>query len=264
MNKRILQTALIITALVSVKPALTYAYTVAGRGVTPYYTSDGTAYTYDSQPGSSSGAYGIEASSMTLQEIENAKGSWAWIDPDCDGVAERYYMIRSNAYLTNGMTPDGKTVNSMGQWTVDGMVMHRMAYDQNAVAAAIQRAAMTHGDSFDGIYSGLITTTEIRNAGKVATKTGTKDVTKTVTVQKYLTVTVIQKSVTELSVTISDDEGATTSDYEYEGLNTFHSGVTMWKPQKGKNSDYLLFYGYNSIVYYDYDGILAGQLMKIG
>lgn len=262
MNKKILKTTIIIAALVFTKPAS--AYTVVGRGVTPTYSEKSSTETFGSIPGNTSGAYGIDAAQMTLQQIEDAKGSWAWIDTDHDGVAERYYLLKSNAYLTNGITPDGKTVNSMGQWTSDGMIMHRMADDQNAVNAAIERAAAAHGTSFDGIYSGLITTTEVRNAGKVATKTGTKDVTKTVTVQKYLTATVMQNSVTELSVIISDDDGASISDYEYAGLNTFHAGVTMWKPKKGKNSDFLLFYGYNSIVYYDQNGNLAGQLMKIG
>ncbi|WP_036611636.1 hypothetical protein [Oribacterium sp. P6A1] len=265
MNKKILQAAVMIAALTISNPLPLYAYTVAGQGVTPISSVGGAvSYTYDSVPGSSMSAYGIEASELTLQQIEDSKGAWAWIDTDYDGVAERYYLIKSNVYLINGIMPDGKTVNSLGQWTVDGMVMHRMADDRNAVNAAIQRAQAEYGNSFNGIYSGLITTTEVKNTGKVATKTGTKDVTKKVTVQKYLTMTVSQKSVTELSVTVSDDDGAETLDYEYAGLNTLHNGVTMWKSKKSKNDEYLLFYGYNSIVFYDYDGNLAGQLMKIG
>lgn len=264
MNKKILQIALVISVVTMSKPLSIYAYTEAGKGVTPISTEWGVSYTYDSVPNNNMSAYGVEVSSLTLQQIEDSNGSWAWIDTDYDGVAERYFLIKPNVYLINGFTPDGKTVNSAGQWTVDGNVMHRMANDQNAVQAAIQRAAVIHGNSFDGIYSGFITTTEIQNAGKVATKTGTKDVTKKVNVQKYLTVTVVQKSSTELSVSVNDDEGVTTSDYVYAGLNSLHSGVTMWKSGNSNNSDYLLFYGYNSIVLYDYDGNLAGQLMKIG
>ncbi len=259
---KFLRTVMLISLLTAAVPGHMYAYSIAGEGVTPRYTSKASSAP-EFPTGSSAGSIGVEASDLTLQQIEDSKGAWAWIDHDNDGVAERYYLIRPNVYITNGITPDGRTVNEYGQWTVDGMIMHRMAYDQNAVHAAIQRAAVLHGNSFDGIYSGIIDTTEKKVTGKRATKTGMKEVIQTVPTKEYLTVTVAQKSVTELSITVSDDEGATTTDYEYEGLNTLHNGVTMWKPKKGKTGDYLLFYGYNSIVYYNYDGTLAGQLMKI-
>ncbi len=215
-------------------PTEIIADTIVGHGVTP---QSGT---------SSSGvqSYGIDASQLTLQQIADANGGWAWVDVDGDGIAERYYFLSASTYLINGMTPDGNYVNAYGQWTVNGRVLHRASADQDAVNQAALRASTIHGDSFSGIYSGAVQFT----GGK----------------KKYYTIEVTQKSILELEVLYSDDVGVVTYTYEYAGPNEMHPGVTMWKATKNSNGEYLLFYGYNSIVYYNYDGSLAGQLVKIG
>ncbi len=210
------------------------ADTIVGHGITPGY---GT---------STSGvqSYGIDASQLTLQQIADAKGGWAWVDVDGDGIAERYYFLSASTYLTNGMTPDGNYVNAYGQWILNGRVLHRASTNEDAVNQAALRASAIHGDSFSGIYSGSVQFT----GGQ----------------KKYYTIEVTQKSILELEVLYSDDVGVVTYTYEYAGPNEMHPGVTMWKATKNSNGEYLLFYGYNSIVYYNYDGSLAGQLVKIG
>lgn len=213
-----------------------HAYEIAGKGVDPR-TGKAITPTYTGE------SYGIDASLLTLQEIEDYKGAWAWIDVDNDGLAERYYLLTQNTYLINGMTPDGFYVNENGQWVVDGKVQYRQGHDQNTVYLAALKAQELHGNSFEGYYAGSV---KFSN-----------------TTEKTYGISVEQLSLTELNVTIGDDEGVTAYEYEYAGLNNYHSGVTMWKPKKQKNGEYLLFYGYNFIVYYNYDGTLAGQLMKI-
>lgn len=235
--KRFLYTEIILTLLISLSHSFSpYAYEVAGRGVDPA-TGQTMSGTLTGQ------AYGIEASQLTLQQIADYKGSWAWIDADNNGIAERYYLLNQNSYLVNGMTPDGLTVNEYGQWYVDGKIQYRAGSDRAKVQEAAQQAAALHGNSFDGIYTGTVTFSGAKG--------------------KSYTIQVSQLSYTELSVSIGDDEGVTAYEYEYAGLNTYHNGVTMWKPKKKSKGDYLLFSGYNSIVYYNYDGTLAGQLIKI-
>lgn len=226
---------------IMVFPIEASAYNIIGHGIEP-----GNHYTGNTQTkfGSGDVSQAVEASQLTLQEIADAKGAWAWVDVDGDGIAERYYMLSKTAYLINGITPDGLYVNALGQWIVDGRVMHRAGTDKAAVDQAAIRAAARYGNSFSGIYSGIV-----QFAG------GKK---------QYYTIEVTQKSDTELDALYSDDVSAKTYSYEYAGLNDYHPGVTMWKTRSTNNGEYLLFYGYNSIIYYNYDGSVAGQLIKIG
>lgn len=214
------------------------AYTVIGQG-----TIANTGMSEPSYP-MNPNARGIEASEMTLQQIEDAKGAWLWADVTGNGLAERYYFLSSDTYLVNTVTPDGFTVDPMGRWTVNGHVMHRMSSDQNAVNQAKVSAAQLHGNSFNGIYSGPITFQ------------GTKP--------KYYTMEITEVSDTELNVNLSDDDGFDTITYTYVGVNIPHPGIIMWKSQKKDQEAYLLFSDYNTIVYYNYDGSIAGQLAKLG
>ncbi len=223
--------------VIMASPSEVLAYSVIGHGIT-------TGVSNQYSPSSSVQPYGIDASQLTLQQIADAKGAWAWADVDGDGIAEKYYFLSSYTFLTNGMAPDGNYVNAYGQWVVDGRVIHRASSDQNAVNQATIKAAALHGNSFNGIYSGTVQFT----GGK----------------KQYYTIEVTQKSTLELEVMYANDEGVTTYTYEFAGLNELHPGVTMWKATKDSNGEYLLFYGYNSIVYYNYDASLAGQLIKIG
>lgn len=229
-------TAVLSLILMGSHPFNSHAYEIAGKGVDPR-TGNALTPTYIGE------SYGIDASTLTLQEIENYKGGWSWIDVENDGLAERYYLLTQNTYLINGMTPDGFYVNEKGQWTVDGMIQYRQGPDPNTVCLAALKAQELHGNSFEGFYSGSVKFS------------GAKEKTYGISVE--------QISATELKVSIGDDEGVTSYEYEYDGLNNYHNGVTMWKPKKQKKGDYLLFYGYNFIVYYNFDGTLAGQLMKI-
>lgn len=55
---------------------------------------------------------------------------WNWIDNNGDGIAECYYFeTQSNGYrgrmYKSTTTPDGYTVNELGQWVVNGVVITR-------------------------------------------------------------------------------------------------------------------------------------------
>ena len=219
-------------------PAETLAYTVVGQGTIA--NTGMSEPTYPMNPN----ARGIDGSEMTLQQIEDAKGAWLWADTAGNGMAERYYFLNSDSYLINTITPDGLTVDPLGRWTVKGYVMHRMSSDQNTVAQAKIRAAQLHGNSYNGLYSGPITFS------------GTKT--------KYYTIDITENSDTELNVILSDDDGLDTITYTYVGKNIPHPGITMFKSNKKDQESYLLFSDYNTIVYYNYDGSIAGQLSKIG
>ncbi len=219
-------------------PAKAAAYTIAGKGLN--YVPDRGELTYPMNPN----AIGIDGSSMTLQQIADAKGAWLWADTTGNGLAERYYFLNSDSYLVNTITPDGCTVDAYGRWTVNGYVMHRMSSDQNAVNQAAARAAQLYGDSFNGIYSGPIMFT------------GTKT--------KYYTMEITETSDTELNVILCDGEFTDTINYTYVGMNIPHPGIIMYKSNKKDMGEYLLFSDHNTIVYYNYDGSLAGQLIKLG
>ena len=49
---------------------------------------------------------------------------WAWIDGNCDGIAECYYF-GPDGYLVTDTVVDGDTVNSDGAWVIDGVVQTR-------------------------------------------------------------------------------------------------------------------------------------------
>ncbi len=239
---RVKQLAVLVTAIsIMAFPTEAWAYKVIGYGIEPGYNTTNRARVSWKE---SDGIQAVEASQLTLQDIADAKGAWSWIDVDGDGVAERYYLLSKTAYLINGITPDGMYVNSLGQWIVDGRVMHRAGTDKNALEQAALRAAARYGNSFSGIYSGTVQFT------------GDK--------KQYYTIEVTQKSDTELDALYSDDVSAKNYEYEFAGVNVLHPGVTMWKTKSSGNGEYLLFYGYNSIIYYNYDGSVAGQLIKIG
>ncbi|SEA19248.1 hypothetical protein SAMN05216349_10691 [Oribacterium sp. KHPX15] len=219
-------------------PAESLAYTIIGEGTIA--NTGMSEPTYAMNPN----ARGIDASTMTLQQIEDAKGAWLWADTTGNGLAERYYFLNSDSYLVNTVTPDGLTVDPLGRWTVNGHVMVRMSSDQNAVNLAKVRAAQLHGNSFTGIYSGPIT---FQN-------------TKT----KYYTMEITETSETVLNVLLLDDDGLDTITYTYVGKNIPHPGIIMFKSNQKDQESYLLFSDYNTIVYYNYDGSIAGQLSKIG
>ena len=47
---------------------------------------------------------------------------WHWIDGNQDGIAECYYFGAGGYLKTDGVTPDGYTVNVDGAWTVNGEI----------------------------------------------------------------------------------------------------------------------------------------------
>ncbi|SFG54209.1 hypothetical protein [Oribacterium sp. WCC10] len=214
------------------------AYEVVGKG----YIQPDEVSTFNGRQ--STEVTGVDASTLTLQQIEDSKGNWAWIDTDGDGLAERYYLLNSHSYLTNGITPDGLTVNASGQWTVDGKIQYRQGNDTNAVSLAMLRAKELHGNSYTGIYAGTV---QFKGDKK-----------------KSYGIEVTEDTNASLTVTIGDDSWATSSKYEYSGLSEAHPGVTIWKSNGKRTDEDLLFYGYDAIVFYNYDGSIAGQLTKIG
>ncbi len=53
-----------------------------------------------------------------------AVNEWLWVDSDYDGTAECYYFDE-NGYMLADRVKDGYTLNSLGQWTVDGIVQRK-------------------------------------------------------------------------------------------------------------------------------------------
>lgn len=53
------------------------------------------------------------------------KSQWAWLDGNNDGIFECYYFD-ADGYMAADTTVDGYTVNSNGQWTVDGVVQTKV------------------------------------------------------------------------------------------------------------------------------------------
>lgn len=49
-------------------------------------------------------------------------GRWEWLDGNNDGIAESYCFNGSGYLLTDGITPDGYTVNADGAWVENGIV----------------------------------------------------------------------------------------------------------------------------------------------
>ncbi len=47
------------------------------------------------------------------------KGTWAWLDPDNDGMAQCYYFDDNGWLLTSARTPDGHFVNDKGAWMLN-------------------------------------------------------------------------------------------------------------------------------------------------
>ena len=233
-----LQILLISLFMLLTFSAEAFAYTVAGQGTDP---KKGTVEpTYPMSPY----VRPIDGSEMTLQQIADANGAWLWVDTTGNGLAERYFFLSSDTYLVNTITPDGFTVDPLGRWHVNGYIIHRLSSDQNLVDQAAARAALVHGNSYNGIYSGPITF----QGGKT----------------KYYTIDVTETSATELNVVLSDNEGLDTIKYTYVGVNIPHPGIVMFQSNKKDLTKYLLFYGPNTIVYYNYDGSPAGQLIKVG
>ena len=45
-----------------------------------------------------------------------AFGGWYWLDPDQNGISEKYYFDLNGALFVNRGTPDYCVVNEQGQW----------------------------------------------------------------------------------------------------------------------------------------------------
>lgn len=60
------------------------------------------------------------------------KNNWYWIDGNCDGTEECYYFNENGWLITDGQTPDGKTVNADGALIVNNVVQTKQVDITNA------------------------------------------------------------------------------------------------------------------------------------
>lgn len=89
---------------------------------------------------------------------ENSDGSypmacWAWLDGNEDGIAECYYFKEDGYLLTDGVTPDGFTVDASGAWVQDGVVQTRetgLTKEADGQSKSIALGALTF-ETFAGL-----------------------------------------------------------------------------------------------------------------
>ena len=98
------------------------------------------AYAEGWQQSASGYWYGTNADNSTWY----ADG-WQWIDGDGDGTAECYYFGADGILCTDGVTPDGSTVNAGGAWVQDGVVQTRSSADAAKAPAQAQESTQGNG-----------------------------------------------------------------------------------------------------------------------
>ncbi len=96
-----------------------------------------------------------------------AKGGWAWLDGNNDGVAECYYFDNSGWALMNTKTPDGYTVNASGAWVVNGQVQTQaVAVTGNG---STNKSTTTTTTKKNGVVKGVKAAKNVKTTDKVTT-----------------------------------------------------------------------------------------------
>ncbi len=79
---------------------------------------------------------------------------WQWIDSNGDGYSECYYFDEFGYCLMNTTTPDGKTVDASGAWTVNGIVQTQLVQAAQTTQTTVQQNTNTYStNGFSGISS---------------------------------------------------------------------------------------------------------------
>ena len=95
-----------------------------------------------------------------------AKGGWAWLDGNNDGVAECYYFDNSGWALMNTKTPDGYTVNASGAWVVNGQVQTQAVA---ATGSGSTNKSTTTTTKKNGVVKGVKAAKNVKTTDKVTT-----------------------------------------------------------------------------------------------
>ena len=117
-----------------------------------------------------------------------AKGGWAWLDGNNDGVAECYYFDTNGWALMNTKTPDGYTVNANGAWVLNGKVQTKTVSTTSSSSSSASSSSSsgkttttTTTSKKNGVVSGVKAAKNVKSTDKVTTgssgspKSGTDD-----------------------------------------------------------------------------------------
>lgn len=108
------------------------------------------------------------------------KNTWAWLDGNKDGLAECYCFDKDGWMLHDMTTANGYTVNSDGQWTLNGIVYRK---DAKNISGASYQIQQTYAD---GKLSDVVQNiTVVTSPGSSYSTTVSDDDREEMTVSEY-------------------------------------------------------------------------------
>lgn len=109
------------------------------------------------------------------------KNTWAWLDGNKDGLAECYYFDENGWMVHDTVTANGFTLNTDGQWTLNGVV-YRKEW-KNIVSNNYQILQSYSDEKLSDVVTNIITITSSNSSSSSTTSSSSEK--EEMTVSEY-------------------------------------------------------------------------------